>query len=218
MSAAKAKSERASAPDPLILALEIIAETGWRGFSFGDLAERAELSMGELRKTFSGRAALLDALNQRLDQAMLAVDAEDMQGLPPKDRVFELIMSRLEAMAPFRAGLCRLMRDARCDLELLAMTACRIDRSLAWLQDAASLDGARDRSPLGLIRRRLQRRVLGAVYLQVLRVWAADDSTDLAKTMASLDKQLRRIETLAGLKADAKGSDAKGPQAGAGTV
>lgn len=207
MCAAKAKTEKAFAPDLLALAFDIIAETGWRGFSFGTLAERAELSMTDMRKTFSGRAALLDALSERLDQTMLAVGADDMQGLPPRDRVFELVMSRLEAMAPFRAGLCRLMRDARADPELIAMTVCRMDRSLAWLQDAAGLDGG-TRSPLGSIRRRVQRRLLGAVYLQTLNVWSKDESQDLAKTMTSLDKQLRRIESLAGLASRDEGGEA----------
>ncbi len=199
MPAAKAKSGRDKAPDLLALAFEVITETGWRGFSFTLLAERAEISLSEVRQTFRGRAGLLDALNERLDQAMLGVVPEDLEGLPPRDRVFELIMSRLEAMAPLRAGLCRLMKDARFDPELVAMTACRIDRSLAWLQEAAISPGGNSGSLLVQIRRRIQRRVLGAVYLQVLNVWSTDDSTDLAKTMAALDKQLRRVEGFAGL-------------------
>jgi len=199
MPAAKAKPSQADTPDLLALAFEVIAETGWRGFSFAILAERASLSMLEVRKTFTGRTALLDALNERLDQAMLAVEPDDMDGLPPKDRVFELMMSRLEAMAPLRQGLCRLMSDARFDPELLAMTACRLDRSLAWLQDAAGLDDGTSRSPLKRIKIRVQRRVLGAVYLQALKVWSSDDSADLAKTMAALDKQLRRTERFSGL-------------------
>ena len=199
MPAAKAKSGQAKAPDLLVLAFEIIAATGWCGFTFTELAERSNLSMTDVRKSFSGRAALLDALNQRLDQAMLAVDSDDMEGLPPKDRVFELMMSRLEAMAPMRAGLCRLIEDVRFDPGLIAMTACRLDRSLAWLQDAAGLSHGHGPSPLKDFRRRLQRRLLGAVYLQALNVWSSDESPDLAKTMASLDKQLRRIESLAGL-------------------
>ncbi|MEM8951439.1 MAG: hypothetical protein AAGA21_06395 [Pseudomonadota bacterium] len=199
MSAAKAKSGEASSPDLLVPAFEIIAETGWRGFSFTELAERANLSMADVRKTFSGRNALLDTLNQRLDQAMLAIDGDDMEDLPPRDRVFELMMSRIEAMAPFRAGLCRLIRDARRDPELIITSACRLDRSIAWLQDAAGLAHGYRSSPLNDIRRRLQRRMLAAVYLQTLNVWATDESSDLAKTMAALDKQLRRIENLAGL-------------------
>ena len=208
MPAAKAKSGKASAPDLLILAFDIIAEAGWRGFSFTALAERADLSMPEIRETFSGRGAVLDALSQRLDQAMMSIDPDEMASLPPRDRVFELMMSRLEAMAPYRPGLCRLMTDARFDPELIAMTACRLDRSLAWLQDAAGLDQGQRHSPLGIIRRRLQRRLLGAVYLQVLNVWSDDDSQDLAKTMASLDKQLRRFERFAGLAAKERSGDA----------
>ncbi|MGI9499062.1 MAG: hypothetical protein ACR2P3_03430 [Geminicoccaceae bacterium] len=199
MPAAKAKSGRGPTPDLLILAFEIIAETGWRGFSFTDLAERSGLALSEVRKAFSGQWALLDALSQRLDQAMLAFEPDDMEGLPPKDRVFELMMSRLEAMVPFRPGLCRLMRDARFDPPLLALAACRLDRSLAWLQDAGGRAHAQGASPLEGLRRRVQRRLLGAVYLQALNVWSSDDSPDLAKTMAALDKQLRRIESFAGL-------------------
>ena len=199
MPAAKAKSDRDKSPDLLAIAFDIIAETGWRGFSFAELAERAGVPLSEVRTAFRGRVGLLDTLNVRLDQGMLGVTPEDLEGLPPKDRVFELMMSRIEAMAPFRAGLCRLMKDARFDPELIAMTACRIDRSLAWLQEAAELPGSRSGSPLAEIRKKLQRRVLGAVYLQVLNVWSSDDSGDLAKTMAALDKQLRRVEGLAGL-------------------
>ncbi|MDH3659899.1 MAG: hypothetical protein OEU92_07710 [Alphaproteobacteria bacterium] len=207
MSAAKAKSGPKSAPDLLTLAFEIIAETGLRGFSFTELKDRSNVSMVELRRAFRGRGAVLDALSERLDQAMLAFEPADMEGLPPRDRAFEMIMTRLEAMAPFRAGLCRLMQDARFDPELLAMTACRLDRSLAWLQDAGGLAEGRGPLPLKGLNRRLQRRLLGAVYLQTLRAWAADDSPDLAKTMASLDKQLRRIEGLAGLAPEKTGEE-----------
>ena len=171
MPAAKAKASQQAAPDLLALAFEIIAENGWRGFSFATLAERADLSMLEVRKTFTSTGSLLDGLNERLDQAMLAVEPDDMEGLPPKDRVFELMMSRLEAMAPFRGGLRRLMKDARFDPELLAMTACRLDRSLAWLQDAAGISNSDHRSPLERIQRRvqrqIQRRVLGLSLIHI---------------------------------------------------
>ncbi len=199
MPAAKAKSPKADAPDLLTSALEVVGEAGWRGFTFAALADRTGLSLAEIRDRFKGRADLLDQLSRRLDRAMLAVEPDEMDGLPPRDRVFELIMRRLEAMAPLRAGLLRLMQDARFDPPLLAFTACRLDRSMTWLQDAAGLADVNRSSPIDRLRRRVQRRLLGAVYLQTLKVWASDDSVDLAKTMASLDKQLRRIEGLAGL-------------------
>jgi hypothetical protein len=70
---------------------------------------------------------------------------------------------------------------------------CRLDRSLRWMQELASLRSH------GL-RARLQRRALLAVYLQTLRIWFGDRTGDLAKTMAELDKLLRRIESVAGLR------------------
>ncbi|MEM7044400.1 MAG: hypothetical protein AAF543_16445 [Pseudomonadota bacterium] len=199
MPAAKSRSKRDTDRDLLVLAFEIIADTGWQGFSFTELADRADISISDVRQAFASRPALLDALSRRLDQAMLSVDSEDLEELPPRDRVFEMVMNRLEAMAPFRAGLCRMMMDARTDPGLVIMTACRLDRSIGWLQDGAGLTHGHGGRPFGGLRRKIQRRLLGAVYLQTLNVWSTDESSDLAKTMASLDKQLRRIENLAGL-------------------
>jgi AcrR family transcriptional regulator len=192
MPAAKSKKAAASASDLLAAAFDIIAESGWSGFSFQALADRAGVTLAELRRRFRSRAAILDALGQTLDGAMLAVDREELNDLPLRDRVFELMMSRLEAMAPFRVGLIRLAKDARQHPELAILTACRLDRSMAWLQDSAGL-------PLSGLRARLQRHLLTGVYIRALTAWTADDSLDMAKTMAGLDKDLRRVAGLAGL-------------------
>ncbi len=194
MPAAKSKKAEGSQQDLLALCFDIIAENGWRGFSFDALASRAGMKLAHIRKSFKSRAAVLDALSLRLDEAMLAAEHEDLADMPPRDRVFELMMSRLEAMAPFRAGVTRLSKDARREPELVLMTACRLDRSMAWLQDAAGMKAA------GLCSR-LQRQLLAAVYLKTLKTWSKDDSSDLAKTMTTLDKDLRRVETFANLGA-----------------
>ena len=193
MPAASSKKAKTEEPDLLPLCFEIIADRGWSGFAFDQLAAKAGLTLAEIRKQFSGRSAILDQLSLRLDQAMLAADTEELADLPERDRVFELIMSRLEAMAPWRAGILRLMKDARFEPDLALISACRLDRSMTWLQEAAGLGAS------GL-RRRWQRRVLTGLYLKTLQAWSGDDSADLAKTMASLDKDLRRIEAIAGLR------------------
>ncbi len=192
MSAGKSRAKKAPQPDLLAIAMDEIAERGWARFTFAEIAAKARCTLVEVRRDFANRGALLDALSRRLDEAMLDIDHAELADLPSRDRVFELIMRRLDAMAPMRAGLTRLMKDAGRDPELVLMTACRLDRSMAWLQDAAGLRSH------GL-RARCQRRLLILVYLQTLRVWSSDDSADLAKTMATLDKQLRRIEGIAGL-------------------
>ena len=183
----------AAAQDLLAAAFGLIGEQGWRGFSFAALARRTGVSRVEIYRRYRSRGALLGALSRQIDEAMLEVDEAELVGLPPRDRVFELLMRRLEAMVPYRAGLVRLAREARADPCLVAATACRLERSLIWLQDIAGLrrDG---------LRARLARRAIGAAYLQTIRVWFEDEGADLGRTMAELDKQLRRIQSIAGLR------------------
>ena len=180
-------------PDLLIAAFALIGDEGWRGFSFATLARRTGVSRVEIYRQFRGRGALLSALSRRIDEAMLAVDETELAGLPPRDRMFELLMRRLEAMVPYRAGLARLAREARGDPCAVLLTACRLDRSLALAQDVA---GLRHHG----LRARLARRALGAAYLQTFRVWFKDEAADLGQTMAELDKQLRRVQNVAGLR------------------
>lgn len=182
-----------SRPDVLLTAFEVIAEQGWRRFSLVEVARRAGVPPVEVYRELPGRGAVLRALSRRIDAAMLEIDEAEIAGLPPRDRVFELLMRRLEALVPFRPGLARLARDARREPCVVALTACRLDRSLAWVQDAAGL------RRYGL-RARLARRALALAYLQTLRVWFEDEAADLGKTMAELDKQLRRVQPFAGLR------------------
>jgi hypothetical protein len=73
------------------------------------------------------------------------------------------------------------------------LTACRLERSFMWLQDAA---GVRHHG----LRASLARRFLGLAYARALRVWFEDEGADLGRTMAELDKQLRRVQNVAGLR------------------
>jgi AcrR family transcriptional regulator len=184
--------KRKKTSDLLVVAFDTLAEVGWRRLSFAEVARRADAPLAEVHRRWSGRGALLRDLNRGIDEAMLDFDPVELAGLPARDRVFELLMRRLEALVPYRAGLARLARDARREPCLLLATACRLERSLIWLQDAAGLGRH------GL-RARLARRALAAAYLQTVRVWLRDQASDLGATMAELDKQLRRVEAIAGL-------------------
>jgi AcrR family transcriptional regulator len=183
----------AAAPDLLLAAFALIGDDGWRGFSFEALARRTGVSRVEIYRQFHSRDALLRALTERADEAMLGVDEAELAGLPPRDRVFELLMRRLEALVPYRAGLKRLARAACTDPRVVLVTACRLERTFIWLQDVA---GLRRHG----VRARVARRALGLAYARALQVWFEDEGADLGRTMAELDKQLRRVQRIAGLR------------------
>lgn len=196
----------ATDPDLLPAAFALIGDEGWRGFSFDKLARRTGVSRVEIYRQFHSRGALLSALTRRADEAMLEIEEAELAGLPPRDRVFELLMRRLETLVPYRGGLKRLARDARTDPCVLLFTAGRLERSFVWLQDVA---GLRCRG----LRASLARRALGLAYARTLQVWFEDEGADLGKTMAELDKQLRRVQRVAGLREPRARRDEEGEAA-----
>jgi ubiquinone biosynthesis protein COQ9 len=177
-------------PDLLILAFTQIAARGWAGFRLSELARAAEVPLDRVRALLPTRAALLCRLGERLDAAMLGMDPGELAELEPRERVFELIMRRLDALAPFKPGLLALARERACDPALLLATVCNVARLTEWLMDAA---GARA-TGLGAL---AGRKVLGLIYVRVFSVWLRDDTPDLARTLAELDKRLRQAEQLA---------------------
>lgn len=177
-------------PDLLTTAFELIAERGWRGFTRTELARRAGVSLDRVDSELPSRGALLSALGKRIDREMLAIEVSELDGLSPRERVFELIMRRLEALRPFKAGLRAMGRERSPDLELVAHACCNAGRSVGWLLDASGVE-------LGELRRAGAGPVLALVYGRVFNVWLGDDSEDLAGSMAELDKRLSQAETLA---------------------
>lgn len=196
MAKARAKKSRGRRRDStpaeraLRAALELIAECGWRAFTLDDVAARAGLAPAETRALYPSRNAVLDAFFRQVDEAVAAegtYSADDPNSA--RDRLFDVLMRRFDALNPHRAAMAALARELPFDPPAAARAACRIARSLKSALDTAGLPA---RGPLGLA----QIKGLGLIYLYALRVWLADDSADLSATMAALDKGLRAAESL----------------------
>jgi hypothetical protein len=108
-----------------------------------------------------------------------------------RDRLFDVLMRRFDAAAPYRAGVRALLADARRDPSMALCAAPRLLRSMTWSLEAA---GIRTGGIVGTVRV----KALAAVYLSVMRVWVDDESPDMAATMAALDGRLRRAERFLG--------------------
>jgi AcrR family transcriptional regulator len=176
--------------DLVRLAFDLLAERGWERFSFAELARRAEMGLPEVYAELPDRAALLRVLGRRLDAEMLAIDLAELDGMSPRERVFELIMRRLDAMAPYKEGLRTLARRTGRDPSLLATALCNLDRLSRRMLDAAATED-------GPVMGKAARRVTGAVYLRTFSVWLDDDTPDMARTLAELDRRLQQAETVA---------------------
>jgi AcrR family transcriptional regulator len=162
---------------------------------FADIAEAADVSLAQLRGEFPSALAILAAHVKSIDRAVLSEDFSDVEEEPPRERLFDVLMRRLELLAPHRDAVRSLLRSARRNPPLaLALNAMAV-RSQQWMLTAAGISAS---GPRGMIRA----QGLAALYSGVLRTWIHDDDTGLARTMAALDRSLARGQRFVGLLDD----------------
>jgi len=190
-------------------ALGLAARRGWRRIGLAEIAAEADIGLDRLRSQFASKPAIVNGLIRRTDERALAVGAAE--GSSARDRLFDVLMRRFDALASDRAGIVAIVRDVCLDPTGALCHAPRLMASMAWMLEAAGLDSS---GPVGLLRI----KGLAAVYLWALRAWLADDSRDLAKTMAALDRGLRQAEALAGLLAKGRARAAKAASAAGATA
>jgi hypothetical protein len=186
-------------------AFQRAADVGWARLTIVDAARAAGLSLAEARVRFPGKLALLRRFGAMLDAAALASAPADG---PPRDRLFDLIMSRFDAMKPHRAGLRALLRHLPGDPALVLGLGCATRRSMRWMLQAAGI------STTG-VRGELRVRGMVGVWLWALRAFERDATDDLAPTMAALDTALTRVHAAGAWLAGERKSTAAEPDADA---
>lgn len=168
-------------------ALRLAGERGWRGAGLADIAAGAGMTLAELYRHVRGKDAILDAFRQRIDAAVLAQPVAADGEESARDRLFDVLMRRFDALKPHRDAVAALWREGARDPVATLSGLCGIARSMAWMLQAAGIPSS---GPLG----RLRVKGLTAIWLATLPTWLKDDSQDLAATMAALDRNLKRAE------------------------
>ena len=169
-------------------AMRLAAEQGWNRLTLASIAEAANLSLVDLYKRFTTKQAILEGIRKAVDHAMLEGGA--VPDGPARDRLFEVLMRRFDALAPWRAGVAAVIEAQSRDPLAAVCSGFGAVASMAAALEAAGLDSSGLR---GLVRA----KALLAVFLPALRVWLTDETDDRSATMASLDKGLRRIDAAA---------------------
>ena len=138
------------------------------------------------------KAAVLTAFNRAIDDDVLRKAPRPSAGQPERDRLFEVMMARFDALQPHKPAIRSILKSPSADARLLWS----LIRSQHWMLTAAGLDsdGAIGRARIA---------GLTSVYGAAFRTWLDDDDAGLARTMAVLDRRLRSgersMQGLAGL-------------------
>jgi AcrR family transcriptional regulator len=185
-------SDRDKAVDAL---MALLAEHPIEEIGLAEVAGRAGLKLSQLRAEFGSVLAIFAAHVRDIDRAVLAGGDADMVEESPRERLFDVLMRRLDALAPYREAVRSVMRSARRNPGLaLALNAMAV-RSQHWMLEAAGIRASGARGAL---------RAQGAalMFARVLAVWVDDEEPGLDRTMAALDRGLAGAERWDGFVGD----------------
>ncbi len=168
-------------------ALTLAKERGWAEISLNHIARAAKLPLSEVYGVYGSKTAILAAFSRQLDADMLAAPDDDAPEAPVRERLFDVLMKRFDALNPHKDAIANILRHSCADPIAAISGLAPLGQSMAWMLEGA---GIATHGPLGLVRI----KGLSMIYLSALAVWLRDDSPDMAKTMAYLDKRLRQTE------------------------
>jgi AcrR family transcriptional regulator len=167
--------------------MRLAADQPWNDIDISDIAREAGVSLAEFRDLFPSKGAVLGAFSRKIDRAVLQGTTDELAGEPARERIFEVMMRRLDAMAPYKTALRRIVWAVRFDpVTMAALNQVGLNAQRFMLAAA----GVSTEGPLGFVK--LQGAVI--VFANTLETWLEDEDPALARTMARLDRELRRGE------------------------
>ena len=161
-----------------------IAKDGWIKFSLLQFSKTQKISIKDLKIFFRNKDHILERFSKMIDFKVESnIDIEEMKNTSKKDNLFELIMLRLEVMQTYKVALRNILSSAKEQPIILKKLSKNIINSLDFYLE---LSLYYDDTPVDF----LKKNAIFVIYSLTFRVWLNDESDDLSKTMAELDKFL----------------------------
>ena len=168
--------------------MTLVARQGWLATTLADVAGETGESMAEIHARFGSKAGILLAFLDRLDAAVVAGFDKSAAGEPARDRLFDVIMRRFDALKPYKDSVRVLGRELPRDPYASMAVWCHTQRTLNWMLETAHMGE-------GGCWKIFKAKGLGLIWGSTMNVWLRDDSEDQGRTMAHLDTQLRRADS-----------------------
>jgi AcrR family transcriptional regulator len=185
------KPQEEGAVDPRQAATEALlalcAETPWNDIGLAEIAAKAGLKLSQLRGLFPSKGAILSGYARQVDQAVLDGIDESMAQEPAREKLFDVLMRRIDVLAPHKAAIENISKAFAHDPLALAAWNRVVTNSMQWMLVAADIDAE---GPMGAVRA----QGLALAWSRIIKVWLKDEDEGLATTMKEVDRQLRSGE------------------------
>jgi hypothetical protein len=167
-------------------ALVLAGDTPWATLTLSDLCADADVLLADCAQARLTKAHVAAYLDSDLDQAMLRATSKVDRTQGVRDRLFDALMARFDAMEENRAAWVSILDGEAGDGLARVARHARRARTGAWALESCGVTASNMRGA---------GRVMGlARILRLTQAAWRDDGPDLAKTMARLDQELRKGE------------------------
>ena len=170
------------------LAFKLIEEKGWNDFSLEKLAKEESIKMEDLIFFFKDETKLIESFSEMIDEQVIKeVDLNEFNQNSVKDNIFELIMIRFEMLSPYKKSLDILLKQLKYEPKTLKKLTKKIFNSLDLFLE---ISNAKSNYVFDF----LKLNIMFIIYGYTFKIWLEDDSEDMGKTMAEVDKWLSEAE------------------------
>ncbi len=166
-------------------ALDCASELDWGKVSLLMISERASITLDRLYSYFPSKTIIAGAIFDRTTGMLMTKTRPSVSNEPVRDRLLDNILQRFDAMEGHKAAIASIIRDTKFDPLAVCYLVPKLFDSMAWTLEMSGISSA------GLVGR-MRVKGLTLVYLSTLNIWVNDDSPDLTKTMAFLDRRLKQ--------------------------
>ena len=175
--------------DVVNAALKLAAKRDWGLVTLADIARGAGITLADLSAMFESREDIVATYSRMIDREVLDSYPDGVPGNEDKDQLFEVLMERFDRLNDDRAALSSIIRASCADPKQIIVTLPGIARSMNWTLEACGIDTNGWKGAARVL-------ALSGIFMWCLRTWKDDDSQDMSKTMAALDRGLDRFASL----------------------
>jgi ubiquinone biosynthesis protein COQ9 len=171
-------------------ALRLASMRRWETIMLPQIAKTAKVPLTKVQKIFADRDRVLPAIVALIDDKTSKAIGKPLTRGTPRDRLFEVMMARVDALQESRRGILAIMTAVRRSPGLACLLFPAHKKAIKRMLSLAGIAVSQVQQPLvigGLL----------AVHAATLCRWQSDNTVDLSKTMAALDRSLRIAEKFA---------------------
>ena len=168
-----------------------IASDGWQSIDLENLSHEFDFGVLDVTGGIRNKVDLLVAFSAFIDMTVhqsIDADLKDDQ-IPVRERLLEALLIRFEALAPYKAGVIKLMKTFLHNPSFVVIGSKSLKLSMEATLAAVGLEA---KGIQGAI------RVKGMcmIFMSGVCTWSKDNSEDLSATTRILDERLKQTENI----------------------